>query len=278
MLAGLAFGSFLNVCISRLPRHESVVRPRSRCPRCLTPILSRDNIPVLSWMLLRGRCRSCGAWIPVRYPLVEATTAALFLLCYFQFGLTLGGVGSAVLCWTLLGLAVTDSETLLLPDALTLPGIALGVVYSGLQNAAGPSGVDFSASNHSSAFDLSFGLSWRPAAESLLWAACAAALILLIRGLYWLVRRREGIGLGDAKLLAMIAAWLGPWQTGLVLFLAATCAAAYGLGLIAWGRLRRSTENRLTVRIPLGAFLCAAGIFCIFEGGALLSWYLRFFR
>ena len=126
-------------------------------------------------MLLRGRCRSCGAWIPVRYPLVEATTAALFLLCYFQFGLTLGGVGSAVLCWTLLGLAVTDSETFLLPDALTLPGIALGSVYSGLQNAAGPSGVDFSASNHSSSFDLSFGFSWKPAAESLLWAGCAAA-------------------------------------------------------------------------------------------------------
>jgi leader peptidase (prepilin peptidase) / N-methyltransferase len=278
VLAGLAFGSFLNVCISRLPRHESVVRPRSRCPRCLTPILNRDNIPVLSWVLLRGRCRSCGAWIPVRYPLVEATTAALFLLCYFQFGLTLGAVGSAVLCWMLLGLAVTDSETLLLPDALTLPGIALGVVNSGLQKAAGSSGVDYSASNHSAAFDLSFGFSWKPAAESLLWAACAGALILLIRGLYWLVRRREGIGLGDAKLLAMIAAWLGPWQTGLVLFLAATCAAAYGLGLIAWGRLRHSTENRLTVRIPLGAFLCAAGIFCVFEGGALLSWYLRFFR
>ena len=278
VLAGLAFGSFLNVCISRLPRHESVVRPRSRCPRCRTPILNRDNLPVLSWVLLRGRCRSCGAWIPLRYPLVEATTAALFLLCYFQFGLTLGGVGSAVLCWMLLGLAVTDSETFLLPDALTLPGLALGVVYSGFQDSGRPPGVGFSASSHSSAWNLSFAVSWRAAGESLLWAGCAAALILLIRGLYWLVRRREGIGLGDAKLLAMIAAWLGPWQTGLVLFLAATCAAVYGLGLIAWARLRHSTEKRLTVRIPLGAFLCAAGIFCVFEGEAILSWYLRFFR
>ncbi len=262
VLLGLAFGSFLNVCISRLPRHESVVRPRSRCPQCRTPILDRDNIPVLSWVLLRGLCRSCGARIPVRYPLVEAVTAALFLLCYFEFGLTLHGVASAVLCWLLLGLAIMDAETLRLPDALTLPGIALGICAS--------------------SFQIGFGVvpvfSLRGAVQSLLWAACAAALIFLIRGLYWLVRRREGIGLGDAKLLAMVAAWLGPWQAGLVLFLAVICAAAYGLGVIAWSGMQRSTENGYTARIPLGAFLCAAGILAIFEGDSILAWYLGFFR
>ncbi len=258
VLLGLAFGSFLNVCISRLPRHESVVSPRSRCPRCLTPILDRDNIPLLSWVLLRGRCRSCDARISARYPLVEGVTAALFLLCFLEFGLTPHSVASAVLCWLLLGLAVMDAETLRLPDALTLPGIALGILASSFQG--GPT------------------FSLRAAGESLFWAACAAAFILVIRALYWLVRRREGIGLGDAKLLAMFAAWLGPWQAGLVLFIAVICAAAYGLGLIAWGGMRRSSENGFTARIPLGAFLCAAGILAIFEGEPILHWYLGFFR
>jgi leader peptidase (prepilin peptidase)/N-methyltransferase len=261
VLLGLAFGSFLNVCISRLPRHESVVTPRSRCPRCLTPILDRDNIPLLSWVLLRGRCRSCGARIPLRYPLVEVTTAALFLLCWLEFT-GFRSIGACVFCWLLLGLAVMDAETLRLPDALTLPGIVLGIIDSSLQGAFGVVPI----------------CSLRSAGESLFWAVCAFALILLIRALYWLVRRREGIGLGDAKLLAMIAAWLGPWQAGLVLFLAVICAAAYGLGLIAWNGIRRSSDNGLTARIPLGAFLCAAGILAIFEGTSILSWYLGFFR
>ena len=261
VLLGLAFGSFLNVCISRLPRHESVITPRSRCPRCLAPILNRDNIPLLSWILLRGRCRNCGARIPVRYPLIEAATASLFLLCYFEFGLTLRGVGAAVLCWLLFGLAATDAETLLLPDALTLPGLALGVIFSGIRIVDG------------TIYPL-----WRQAAISLLWAACASALVLLIRGLYWLVRRREGIGLGDAKLLAMIVAWLGPWQAGLVFILAAVCAAAYGVGLMAWAKLKSSPGKTLAARIPLGAFLCAAGILALFEGDSILAWYLSFFR
>jgi leader peptidase (prepilin peptidase)/N-methyltransferase len=261
VLAGLAFGSFLNVCISRLPRHESVVTPRSRCPRCLAPILNRDNIPLLSWMLLRGRCRSCGARIPVRYSLIEAATAVLFLLCWLEFP-GFHAIGACVLCWMLLGLAAMDAETLRLPDSLTLPGIALGIFASAFQGFFG---------------DLPI-VSWKAAGESLLWAACAGALILLIRGLYWLVRRREGIGLGDAKLLAMIAAWLGPWQTGLVLFLAVVCAAAYGVGMIGRRRIHRSPGNRLTARIPLGAFLSAAGILSLFEGDSILGWYFRFFR
>jgi leader peptidase (prepilin peptidase) / N-methyltransferase len=262
VLLGLAFGSFLNVCISRLPRHESVVTPRSRCPRCLMPILNRDNIPLLSWVLLRGRCRSCGVWIPVRYPLVECVTAALFLLCSLKFGLTPHCFALAVFCWLLLGLAVTDAETLMLPDALTFAGIVLGIFVSSFQGVSGVAPM----------------FSIRAAGASLLWATCAAAFIILIRGLYWLVRRREGIGLGDAKLLAMVAAWLGPWQAGLVLFLATICAAAYGLGRIAWFGGRQSSGNKVTLRIPLGAFLCAAGILSIFEGDTILAWYLGFFH
>ena len=276
VLAGLAFGSFLNVCISRLPRHESIVRPRSRCPFCLTSIRNSDNIPILSFLLLKGRCRACGSRISPRYPLIEAATAALFLLCFLEFGLTLRGIAAAVLCWMLLGLAATDAETLLLPQALTLPGLALGVIHSGLQGIGDTPPSPVSNLDHSSAWDLSFAVSWKSAGQSLLWAACAAALILLIRGVYWLVRRREGIGLGDATLLAMVAAWLGPWQTGLVLFLAVLAAAVYGLALIVLPRIREDAHPSLAVRIPLGAFLSGAAIFAIFRGDDLLKWYFSF--
>ena len=129
VLLGLAFGSFLNVCISRLPRHESIVRPRSRCPRCAAPIAAGDNIPILSWILLRGRCRHCNQSIAWRYPAVEFATAALFLLSLLFFGLTVAGIGMAILSFLLLGLAVMDAETMRLSDAFSLPGIALGILY-----------------------------------------------------------------------------------------------------------------------------------------------------
>lgn len=259
-LAGLAFGSFLNVCISRLPQRLSVVIPRSRCPHCLTPIRSWDNVPLLSWLLLRGRCRHCRHRISLRYPLIELTTAVLFELCLLQFGPSMRSISAAVLCWLLLGLAATDAETMLLPDALTLPGIGLGVVWSAFNGSFGDTPL----------FD------WRRAVASFLWAGCAAALILLIRALYWLVRRREGIGLGDAKLLAMIAAWLGPQQTALALFLGVIGAAAYGL-VLATVRHRQQGAAR-TLRLPLGSFLCAGAIVALFQGGAMVNWYLSLFQ
>jgi leader peptidase (prepilin peptidase)/N-methyltransferase len=187
---GLAFGSFLNVCISRLPRHESIVRPRSHCPRCGAMIRSGDNIPILSWILLRGRCRHCRQPIAWRYPAVELATAALFLLSELRFGLTVTGIGMAILSFLLLGLAVMDAETMRLPDAFTLPGIALGILYSTLLPA-----------DHLG-----------HAIASILWAASAALLLLLLRRLYFVIRHQEGLGLGEVDLLAMIAAWLGPWE------------------------------------------------------------------
>src|SRR5512142_560208 len=121
-LFGLAFGSFLNVCIYRLPRGLSVVAPRSACPNCGTPIRAYDNIPVLSWLLLRGRCRHCATPITFRYAAVELLTALLFGACYWHFGLTLSGLKFAIFGFLVLGLIFTDAETKLLPDALTLPG------------------------------------------------------------------------------------------------------------------------------------------------------------
>ena len=260
VLFGLAFGSFLNVCISRLPQHESIVAPRSRCPGCRTPIAAFDNIPLLSFALLGGRCRSCRVRIPWRYPLVELATAVLFLLSFLQFGWTLQALGIAVLCFLLLGLAAMDAETLLLPDAFTLPGIGLGILYS----AAICEGV--------------WSQKIRCAAISLGWALAAAGAILAIRGLYWLIRRREGMGMGDAKLFAMIAAWLGPANSLLAFFLAVVGAALYGLVWLRPGRGRPGRDSDSPARVPLGYFLCAAALFAAFAGEPVIRWYMGFFR
>jgi leader peptidase (prepilin peptidase)/N-methyltransferase len=248
-LFGLAFGSFLNVCISRLPQHKSIVRPASFCPACGEPILAIDNLPLVSWILLRGRCRHCGWHISLRYPLVEFATATLFLLTFLTFGLTLEGAGMVVLCFLLLGLAIMDAESLLLPNAFTLTGIVLGVAYSGLRGG------------------------WQSVLLAILYAVAATSLVLLIRGSYWLVRKEEGMGLGDAKLLAMIAAWLGPWPSLLALFLGVLAAAIFGL---VWMIFKRASMR--TLQLPFGSFLCAAAIYAIFRGQPILKWYLQFFR
>jgi leader peptidase (prepilin peptidase) / N-methyltransferase len=263
VLLGLAFGSFLNVCIARLPRHESIAHPPSHCPRCGTPIRTRDNIPLLSYLLLRGRCRACHLPISWRYPAVEFATAALWLLCFLAFGPTLQAAAMATLCFLAVGLAVMDAETLLLPDAFTLPGIFLGILWSAISTNGG----------------------WterlRATGLSLLWAAGAAALILAVRFVYWLVRRREGMGLGDAKLFAMFAAWLGPENALLILFLAVVTGALYGIISLSW---RRRTHGRnvsatgAALPVPLGSFLCGSAIYVVFGGRQLIDWYLGFFR
>jgi leader peptidase (prepilin peptidase)/N-methyltransferase len=276
VLFGLAFGSFLNVCISRLPHGESVVTPRSRCPHCRTPIRTWDNVPLIAWLLLRGRCRACDTPIPFRYFLVEAVTAALFLLCFLTFGLSTRGVASAVLCFLLVGIAAMDAETLLLPDAFTLPGIALGVFYSGVSVGALWTGLFWPVIWHGHA-------RVSTAIVAALAAGAAAAVVLVIRWLYWLVRRQEGMGLGDAKLFAMIGAWLGPAQTFLVFFLAVITGALYGLALILIFRGRRSRSlgqiaAATPTQVPLGSFLCLAAIYSLFWGEQTIAWYHHLFR
>jgi len=284
VLFGLAFGSFLNVCISRLPRHESIVHPRSRCPRCRAGIQAADNIPILSWILLRGRCRVCRWPIPWRYPAVEFATAALFLLSFLRFGLGIVAIGMAVLCFLLLGLAVMDAETMRLPDAFTLTGIVLGILYSGIAPAFFrivpgafilPSGlIEILNTGRGLAFPL--GTTGIPGfVVSAVWAILAALLLLLIRWLYFLVRHQEGLGLGDIKLIAMIAAWLGPAPTLLTLLLGAPAAALFGIFAVALSRGQRPFAS---TRLPLGSFLCAAATYTIFAGHPILQWYLKFFR
>jgi leader peptidase (prepilin peptidase) / N-methyltransferase len=252
-LIGLLLGSFLNVCILRLPAGESVVTPRSRCPQCKQPIAGWDNIPVVSWLLLRAKCRACGERISWRYPAVELATAALFALCCVCFSFSWHAAGWALLCFLLLGLAVMDAETLLLPDAFTFPGLAVGIAVAGLRG----------------------GL--RGAGLSALAAAVAAATLLLIAGAYWLARRQMGMGMGDVKLLAMLAAWLGLPQTALVLFLSVVVGAIYGLGTMLVQR-RRISGPLGQMPIPFGTMLSLAGLYSVFLGDRTLRWYLGFFR
>jgi leader peptidase (prepilin peptidase) / N-methyltransferase len=283
VLLGLAFGSFLNVCISRLPRHRSIMRPRSRCPKCGAAIAARDNVPILSWILLRGRCRACGWQIPWRYAAVETATAALFLLCFLKFGQPLESIGMAVLCFLLLGLAVMDAETLRLPDAFTWPGIGLGVVWSGwilpttrglrIGPASAP-GIGIVFLTRRAVPSGRWHWSWVMALDAALWALVAALVILAFRWLYFAVRGKEGMGIGDAKLMAMIGAWLGPALTLLTLFLGVLAAAVLG---VIWITIR-GRRGAMTMRLPFGAFLCAAAILSVFAGGLILDWYLRFFR
>jgi len=236
---GVVLGSFLNVVIYRLPRGMSLLRPRSHCPACATPVRWYDNVPVLSFVALGGRCRSCRAVIPLRYPLVELASAALVTAAVARFGLTLVGLEAAVLAMLLLPLAVIDLEHHLLPDLLTLPGIVLGLGFS--------------------AFGGLVALR-----EAALGAALGAALPWLVIVVYRALRGVEGMGLGDVKLLAMIGAHLGWLGMLLTLCLGACAGAAVGVALILTGRGRSDTE------LPFGTFLAAAGLIVLFFADALL--------
>jgi len=262
-VSGLLLGSFLNVCILRLPAGESIVAPRSHCPHCRQPIANRDNIPVLSWLLLGAACRSCGGRISWRYPLIELMTCALFVMCCIKFSPALAA-GWALLCFLSVGLAAMDAETLLLPDLFTLPGLAAGMVFAALRPGL-ENGI------------WTYSASLRAAGWSLLSAVVAAATLLLIAGAYWRARRRMGMGMGDVKLVAMLGAWLGLSLTALTLFLGIVVGALYGLGIILF-RNKQDTEPAGQLAVPFGTMLCAAGLYCIFLGQRTLDWYMQFFH
>jgi leader peptidase (prepilin peptidase)/N-methyltransferase len=278
-LLGLAFGSFLNVCLSRWPAGESVVKPRSHCRQCGRTLAWWENVPLVSWLALRGRCRGCKSWIGWRYPLVEFSVAVLWaysawhsvsmvldphMAMDFYCGLA-NVVGDMLFYWLLIALAVLDAENFWLPDGITLPGIALGFVFvvlnPALQSLTPPS-------YHRSSMALA-------AILDLLAIVLAAGLILLIRWLYWLVRRREGIGLGDAKLMALLAAWLGlpgvllAFGTGVVL------GALVAIVMLTVPSARRGAESWSASKLPLGAFLCIGGVVSSLWGETILAAYLR---
>ena len=258
-LFGASIGSFLNVCVYRLPAGRSIVRPRSRCPCCGTTIPWHDNLPVLSWFLLRGRCRFCGTRISFRYPAVEALTGALAVLLVRRFGppveslllrgdlrgLGIAGIYFALAC-ALVVIALIDLDHTIVPDAIALPGIAAGLAAS-----------------------LALPLSLR---DSVLGAALGAgSLWAVARGYSW-VMGREGMGLGDVKLLAMIGAFLG-WKGVLFTLLASSVTGAAVMDVVLPLRGRG-----LRQAFPFGPFLCLAALAYVFCGEPLVAWYLRLGR
>ncbi|MBI3667549.1 MAG: prepilin peptidase [Acidobacteria bacterium] len=248
-LFGLLIGSFLNVCIHRLPEEESVVHPRSRCPHCGQPIRWYDNIPVLSFVLLAGRCRDCQAALSFLYPVVELATGCLFVLVVARFGLSMAALKAALFVALMLALGATDLLTRLLPDELTLGGAGAGLALS-LVHPLQPG-----------LASLLLGvLGWRPsprlgsAAESLLAATVSAGLLYLIAELYYRIRFREGMGLGDVKMMAMIGAFLGLRQAFLAVILASIAGTVLGLLFILLFR------KGLAYELPFGTFLAFSSI------------------
>jgi leader peptidase (prepilin peptidase)/N-methyltransferase len=275
-LLGLAFGSFLNVCLSRWPQGESIVSPRSHCRHCDHTLAWWENIPLVSWLALRGRCRKCRAWIGWRYPLVELAVGVLWAfpvwrlmaevadpnlpatLIYFEL---LRSACVLIFLWCLVAMAMLDSENLWLPDWITGGGGVVGFIFSGVWGAVSPWD-----STHN-------GLS--AALQSLLAILAAAALILFIRWIYWLVRHREGIGLGDAKLMAMLAAWLGLPGALLAFGLGVVLGAVVAVILLVMPSRRNGAESWAASRLPLGTFLCIGGIVSCLWGQPILAAYLR---
>jgi len=260
---GLLVGSFLNVCIRRIPAGESVVRPASRCPACKTPIKPHDNIPVLSFLLLRGKCRACGTAISWVYPAVEALTGGLFLGCFLAFGPTLVGLKWAIFSCLILVLFFTDILERMLPDKVNFTGLALGLslsLFIPLQNGA-------------AAWVSRWLFAYPPpvpvlsVSDALLGAALGSSLLWVVGQVYFRLRRREGMGLGDVKMMAMVGAFLGPQRSLLTILGGSLLGSVLGLFWILL--LRKETDYEL----PFGTFLGAAALLAAFFGTPLLDWY-----
>jgi leader peptidase (prepilin peptidase)/N-methyltransferase len=279
-LLGLAFGSFLNVIISRLPEGENIATPRSHCRNCDHTLSWWENLPLLSWLILRGRCRQCQTPISSRYPFIELVVGLLWAALWVKLGWPLSStdfftgaipyllantcvllVGYAILSWLLVALAALDAEHLWLPDWFTLPGIALGLMFTLCRNLWSPWSFETSPV--------------RVVRNSALAILASAAVVLIIRLAYWLVRRQEGMGLGDAKLMAMLGAWLGlsgALESFALAILAATAAALIWLAILA---ARRKTQEWAKMPLPFGTFLCLAALSEIFYPNWLWIWWTR---
>jgi leader peptidase (prepilin peptidase)/N-methyltransferase len=290
-LLGLLFGSFLNVCISRLPAHRSISKPRSHCPHCLATIRWYNNIPLASWILLRGRCRTCKQPISWRYPAVEIAYGLWLALCAHNARVLLipgisteafaayaiSSLALAILGFLLIGLVVMDWRSHTLPDAFTLLGIFLGFLLICARGVFLVAHEDelllhgqnplTSPGNVTDRGNVVLTGPEHLVLGRLLAITLAACLLLLIRFAYKTLRHREGLGLGDVKLIAMIAAFLGFWPAILSLFLGSILCSAYAVILLL---RRRATP---TTRLPLGTFLSIGGLIAALAGPPLIAWY-----
>jgi leader peptidase (prepilin peptidase)/N-methyltransferase len=244
-IVGLAIGSFLNVCIHRIPRGESLNHPPSRCPTCGTGLRWFDNVPVLGYLRLRGRCRSCRAPISMRYPIVELITMGLFLLHYAQFGWSPLLIARLVFACALVVLFAIDLEHHLLPDVITLPGIVVGLIFS----------------------------IWLPPGivAALIGVLIGGGALWLIGEAYYRYSGQEGMGGGDVKMLAMIGAFLGWKLVILTLVLSSVAGSIIGMALIA------SRRGGMKYELPYGTFLALGALVSSLVGERLIDWYMAFY-
>jgi leader peptidase (prepilin peptidase) / N-methyltransferase len=247
-LAGLVWGSFLNVVIYRLPLGLNLAKPPSACPACGTRIKPYDNIPVVSYLVLRGKCRACGKPIPFSYVLAEILTPLAFLVLHHHFGLTLHFFASAVFTSALIVLAFIDYRHKILPDHIVFPGIALGLVYAFFRRDGMRIG------------------------DALLGALIGAGFLLLVYGAYYLVRKKEGMGLGDVTMMAMIGIFLGWLPALLTIILASLAGVLAGIAIIV------VRKRDLQFLLPYGTFLAPAAFVALVWGEGLIRAYLGLFR
>jgi leader peptidase (prepilin peptidase) / N-methyltransferase len=239
---GAMFGSFLNVCILRWPKDQSVVRPPSRCPGCGQGIGWYDNIPIVSWLLLRGRCRRCGTPISAQYPLVELATALIWAGMAARSGLTLTAASGAVFFTILLGIALTDAREYLIPDEFSLGGLVLGILFS-LPGGAHPLG------------------------QALLGAAVGFAVLWVVGLVGGRIFKEDAMGGGDIKMMAMVGAFLGWDGVLLTIFLGALTGTVVFVPISLFGRKRL---------VPFGVFLAIGAAVTFLAGPAVVSWYRDF--
>jgi leader peptidase (prepilin peptidase)/N-methyltransferase len=284
---GIVIGSFLNVCILRIPEELSIVAPASRCPRCQTLINWYDNVPVFGWLWLRGKCRNCGLAISPMYPLVELATGLLFVTCYLEFGLTQTAVKWLFFTCLLIVLTITDLRVRLLPDLVNWPGFVAGLFFSAVAPPNDGSAVFLFASLfHSTPPRAVQGL-----LDGLLGAAFGSFLLWGVAALYKRVRGREGMGMGDVKMMAMVGAFLGARGAFLTILLGTVLGTLVGVTIIvalyAVGWQHKLAERasrrglggvkalRWTIasqyQLPLGTFLGIAALLVVYFGPRMLT-------
>jgi leader peptidase (prepilin peptidase)/N-methyltransferase len=239
---GAVLGSFLNVCIVRIPQKKSIVFPPSHCTTCNKPIAFYDNIPLLSFIILNGRCRNCSARISLQYFIVELLTPLLFLIDFYYFGLSWQFLCAALFCCILITITFIDLEHQIIPDLISLPALAFF-------------------------FCISFVVPWIRPTDSIIGIIVGGGIIYCFRMAYYLIRKEEGMGLGDVKLLAMIGAYLG-WQGSLLsLMIGAFAGSIIGIAVIA---LR---GKDIKYAIPFGPFLSLGALCSLLWGNTILYWY-----
>jgi leader peptidase (prepilin peptidase)/N-methyltransferase len=257
-LFGTCIGSFLNVCVSRWPADLSVVKPRSRCPYCGHEITWYENIPLISWLLLRAKCSGCKAPISAVYPLLELTVALVWVACVLQFGPTFTAIRVAVLVSVLLGIMITDATDYVIPDGFTVFGFFFALVAAAVGTMIGET------------------LPFATLYDSVIGACVGAGAIAIVGWLGELALKKEAMGFGDVTLMAMAGAYLGPGRTLLTIFIGAFLGAVGFLAIvypIAWLRARKAETAFAPPLVPFGVFLAPATLIALLWGNRMMHWY-----